>query len=519
MRKDDKAPLKGADVQLENDEDRDRTIAAKTGADGRFELHNLPAGQYRLSVSRNGYVHYWYGQKKSSDPGATFTLRTGQTMSDLVFELSRAAVIAGRIFNEDGEPVANAVVSALMQAYRDGRRQLDAVNVRTSDDRGEFRLFGLRPGRYFISVQPQIWNRVVGDREFSDSEKQTSGRAYARSYYPGVTNPAKASSIAVREGQEASAIDILMREVTVYRIRGRVVNLISRHGNREMNLHVTGRGQDVGWDFVAGRSGVKPDGSFEIPDILPGEYTVSAFFWDEEKLYSGQEDVDVVNADANGVTITIGPGINVPGQVVWEGKPSLEAGEAAVSLGPMQDGSLWNGSSRVGSDGQFTLKDVHQGAFRISVEGLSKDCYVKEIRQGDSVLTDDVFHAARGNSSPLEITVSSRGGRVEGMVTNEDSLPVAGVWVVAVPEESKRKLHRHYKASTTDQYGHFNLRGMAPGNYALFAWDGIEPDEWEDADFLKPFEDKGATVEVKDAATQSVELKVMPVKESAAEKE
>ncbi len=81
-RKGDGAPLKNATVQLVNGEDRDHKIAAKTGVDGRFELRNVPAGQYKIIVSRNGYVQCEYGQKKPNDPGATFTLRSGQVMSD-----------------------------------------------------------------------------------------------------------------------------------------------------------------------------------------------------------------------------------------------------------------------------------------------------------------------------------------------------------------------------------------------------------------------------------------------------
>ncbi|PWT78008.1 MAG: hypothetical protein C5B58_15885 [Acidobacteria bacterium] len=516
VRREDKAPLKGATVQLENREDPDHTIAAKTSADGRFELHNVPAGQYRLKVRRNGYVEFEYGQKKSSDPGATFTLRPGQTMSDLVLPLSRAAVIAGRVLDEDGEPMAGATLLALKQVYSEGQKKLDVAAESSSDDRGEYRLFGLKPGRYFLSAQPQIWGRTTGDLEFSGADKQPGERNYAKVYYPGVSNPGKATSISVKEGEEISAIDILMKEVAVFRIRGRVVNLISKRGNRETNVQVMGRGQEVAWDFVGGKPTIKADGSFEMADILPGEYTVSAFFFDEGgKIYAAEEDVDVGNADVNGVTITIGPGVTIPGRISWEGKPSWEGDDATVTAEPIQSGLFWGGRSHVDSEGQFSLKDVPQGAFRIRVAGLSKDCYIKEIRQGESVLADDVLRVTRGSASPLEITVSSRGGRVEGVVTNEANLPTVGVWVVAVPEETKRKMQRFFKSFTTDQYGRFNLRGMAPGRYTLFAWEGIEQDAWEDGDFLKGFDGKGVAVEVKEGAAQALELNLIQVKDSS----
>src|SRR5258708_22343050 len=143
----DGIPLKGATVRLENGEDHEHTIATKTTGDGRFELRNVPAGRYKLLVSRSGYLETEYGQKKPSDPGATFTLPPGQTKTDLIFKLIPAAVIAGRVFNEDGEPLPNASVTASREAYQEGRRTMAPVTQVSTDDLGAFRLFGLPPGR------------------------------------------------------------------------------------------------------------------------------------------------------------------------------------------------------------------------------------------------------------------------------------------------------------------------------------------------------------------------------------
>src|SRR6266849_9059071 len=135
----DGIPLKGATVRLENGEDREHTIATKTTGDGRFELRNVPAGRYKLLVSRNGYVETEYGQKKPSDPGATFTLSPGQIKTDLVFKLVPAAVIAGRVFNADGEPEPNAAVTASREGYQEGRKSLTYFTQATTDDLGAFR--------------------------------------------------------------------------------------------------------------------------------------------------------------------------------------------------------------------------------------------------------------------------------------------------------------------------------------------------------------------------------------------
>jgi Carboxypeptidase regulatory-like domain len=138
----DGIPLKGATVRLENGEDHEHTIATKTSGDGRFELRNVPSGRYKLVVSRSGYVETEYGQKKPSDPGAAFTLSPGQSKTDLIFKLIPAAVIAGRVFNEDGEPVPNAPATASREAYQEERKTMTPFTQVTTDDLGAFRLFG-----------------------------------------------------------------------------------------------------------------------------------------------------------------------------------------------------------------------------------------------------------------------------------------------------------------------------------------------------------------------------------------
>ncbi|SRR6266436_377464 len=128
IRSQDSAPLKNATLQLANDSDQEHHIATKTATDGHFLLQNVPAGQYKLKVTRNGYVDQELGQKKPGDPGATFTLRPGQRIADLVFKLGRAGVITGKVFDEDGEPMVGVSVHAMRQVYSDGRKDFKTIN-------------------------------------------------------------------------------------------------------------------------------------------------------------------------------------------------------------------------------------------------------------------------------------------------------------------------------------------------------------------------------------------------------
>jgi hypothetical protein len=516
IRAQDSAPLKNATVELSNDADREHHIATKTSADGHFALKNVPPGQYRLIVTRNGYVRQELNQKKPGDPGATFTLRPGQKISELVFKLGRAAVITGKVFDEDGEPMVGVSVRATRRNFTNGRKGFGFANENTTDDLGEFRLFGLAPGRYYISAQLSAWDHIVGDPEFSGSDKNTGQKGYTKVYYPSALEVAKASSIYVKEGEEVPSIDIFMKEVTVYSVRGKVQYLFPHRGTGDTQVMITRRVQNPGWEIVGDQILVKADGSFQIPELAPGEYTVRTYFFDQEKFYSAQEDIDVVNADVDGVTLSLAQGTEIPGRLLWDGKPSLEGERVSVYL-TSEESEIYGrgGFAHVEENNQFTLKEVSQGTFRIEVNGISKDCYIKEVHFGETALPDHLLHVKRGLVGSLDVTLSAKGARIQGMVTNSESTPVAGVWVVAVPEESKRSLRELFKSVTTDQYGRYDLRGLAPGKYAVFSWDGVEREEWEDPEFLKTNGTKGLPMEVIDSDTKSADLQLIELKSTA----
>jgi protocatechuate 3,4-dioxygenase beta subunit len=510
----DGAPLKGATVRVENGEDREHTIAAKTTADGRFELRNIPAGRYKLIVSRNGYVAAEYGQKKPSDPGAAFSLSPGETKKELLFRLIPAAVIAGRVFDEDGEPVPNAMVMASRETYYEGRRTL-AIRADTStDDLGSFRLFGLAPGRYYVSATQQRWGQVVGDREFSGSAGQTAEQGYARTYYPGTPDISRAAAINVKEGDEIPGTDIALKQVAVHRVRGKVLNQVTHKPGQDVMVMLVPRTKGLDWEVGGHQQVKKADGSFEIPNVVPGPYTLSAYWFDqtEGKTHSAAQKLDIGESDVEGVLLTIGTGAIISGRVVWEGKPSLERDELSITVSPTEAMFMWGGQARVDANQQFTLKDLVEGEARLQLSGISKNCYVKQISYGQTFVKDDVISVSKGPNPALEITISSRGARVQGNVTDKDGLPAAGIWVVAAPDEARRTNFRLFKSQTTDQYGQFDLQGLAPGSYKFFAWEGVESNAWEDEEFLKPFEPQGKEIELHEMDTAKLSLTLIGTK-------
>src|SRR5262249_25547553 len=128
--------------------------------------------------------------------------------------------------------------------------------------------------------------------------------------------------------------------------------------------------------------------------------------------------------------------------------------------------------------------------------------------EGRDILADGLTIAGPG-TVPVEITVADDGGTVSGTVTGKDDKPSAGAIVVLVPEAKLRRRRDLYQGAATDQYGRFEVAGIAPGEYRAFAWEDVEPGIWHDADFLKTVESKGERITVRASERGSVQLKVV----------
>jgi hypothetical protein len=498
--------LPSATVHLESADDHTRTFSGVSDFSGHFEIKGIDPGRYRLRVIRNGYVTQEYGQRTPDDPGAILALSPGQDLKDLLFRLLPSAVITGRIQNENGDPLPWVRVSALRATYVRGRRTLSSETTVVTNDLGEYRLFGLRPGRYFVTAIYQPGRRL--DPGEDDEDAASTGKSgYAPTYYPNSTDPAKGVVITVKTGEEIPGADFLLEPTTVYSIRGHVTNPAARRNAGNVILALEARSTGLGWSVPSRQSLVdKPDGAFEIPDVLPGSYTLSAFWFDEAHRYQARQSVDVTNIDAEGLQLTLLSGMDIRGQINWDPRPAPDKNPLVVSVRPADTAFVYASQARVAENGTFLLHEVSEGRYLLSTFGQSPDCYLKSIRFAGMEVSDDEFNVIRGTQAVLEVTISPRGLRLLGTVTDADGLPASGVWVVLVPDDAHRSEFHRFKQTTTDQYGRYNLRGVAPGDYKLFSWEQVEQNAWQDADFLKQFEGKGQGISLQEGDGKSMDL-------------
>ena len=127
-----------------------------TGSGGSFAMQDIEPGKYRLMVMKGGYAPMQYGSRSSGRAGITLSLDPGQHIRDLVIRLTPQAVISGRVLDEDGDPVPQVSLQLFQYSYSHGKRQHQPSDFAMTNDLGEYRLFDLAPGRYFLSATAQI---------------------------------------------------------------------------------------------------------------------------------------------------------------------------------------------------------------------------------------------------------------------------------------------------------------------------------------------------------------------------
>jgi hypothetical protein len=357
-----------------------------TDATGRFSVTGVDPGQYRISAERDGYVRQEYGQRTATGSGAVISVVAGQRL-ELQFQLLPAGVISGRVADEQGEPASRITVQAWTYQYADGKRSLSQAGNAQTNDIGEYRLFWLPAGEYFVSATmpggaaaetatadlsaPLTGsNRVVSefvtalgaaggfvgglDAGALQSVVQVfEGREPAQIYFPGTLDPDSAAPIKLSAAAEMRAIDFTLRPIRTSTVRGRVVApfpLTQAGGARQGGpLGFLGQGTQVSLSRVGARAGfaalglggtaVNADGSFEIHGVAAGSYNLTAIARPPNgPPYSARTRVEVGDADVSNIVIGVRPNISIRGSIVIESPPQqFRMTQLRVALVPTDD--------------------------------------------------------------------------------------------------------------------------------------------------------------------------------------
>ncbi len=475
-------------------------------ASGRFRFTDVAPGRYRLWASKNRYARLAYGKRRNDGLGAILTLGPGQEVTGLVLKIVPAAVITGRVLDEDGEPVAFAQVDVLRYRYVNGERRLRAVSrgARTND-LGEYRLFGLAPGRYYVSVSYGGGRGGFRFRRGREDSPERS-RAYPRLYYPGVPDPAQAVALEIKAGEERQGIDFRLTPMTAVRVSGRV------HGGAGRVIVALRREGEPSWRTrgpltIADRK----TGEFAIGGVLPGTYLLEAVAAEGDVRRFARLPLTVANDDVRDLVLELRPGVNVSGRVGLDSDgPPTVLQKIRVALSPASGSPFFQGrGGRVDREGRFEIREVGPGRYRVDVSGIPDTAYLASVTLEGRDVLERGLEVPEGGVAGLEVAIGLQGGVVTGAVRDEDGKPVLGASVVLAPAAERRYRLDLFKSVTTDQYGRFLIEGVAPGEYKIFAFDDVESGAWRAPEFLEQWDDSGQEIELEKGGRQAVELELI----------
>lgn len=503
-------PIRKAKVTLTSVGAADAAATAETADDGKFILKDIKPGRYRLAAEKSGYQTSAYGAKKPGDAvGQTLRIDSGSSLTALSIPLPKHGIIAGKILDQDGEPVPRTLVMAMNNIYINGKRtRLPAGTVPVmSNDLGEYRIGQLPPGKYIICAIPE--GGYQPNTAVSPGPAK-GGESPGNTCFPNVPNLSEATQLEIKDSSEVPGIDIRMLKNRTVSIKGRV-NGVPANAAAVTLLNLTPKDSGPMGRAMGPRAMLQgADGRFEFKNVVPGSYTLQTLPTGLGSIpYVVKQVVEVGDQPIDDLNVPALLPFEVKGQIQAEPSPDLKLASVKVVAQPSDDIVTTVSLTSPSDNGEFVMANIVPGRFRLAFGGLPSTHYIKEIRLGEQVVAGDDPELTNP-ATPVTVVVAVSKAEISGSVRNEKGEAAPGAIIGLVPEPRRPFRQRVARA---DQSGTFRLQNVAPGEYLLFAFDQLENGVLDDEEFLKPLLSKAKRVKVQDDAGQSVDLRITPFAE------
>lgn len=478
-----------------------KALTAETDAAGRFGFEQLPPGRYRLTAQHPGFPQVHHIGAPVHGSVVEMAVVAGERHRDVALTLTPGSAVEGRVTDEDGDPMSNCSVTAQRWVYQpDGAggaaRQLSPAGHGTTNDLGEYRIFDLPAAGYYFAARCDARNTFSADVEESE--------VWVEQFYPGVPTSEGAARTRMAPGAEVRGIDFRMRRGKAVTVRGRIAGL---NKEQRLALQVTIQRRDAQAPQIGGA--VDANGQFYFMGIRPGSYRIlirSHRFGPEDRNDSlaGEADVMVGDRPPKPVLVDVKPQPPLRGRVVFEDEAAA-GGEPQVWLQPRaSDGCVAMGHAKFSEGGRFALEGVLPGECLLHVS--NGQGYVKSVSLAGEPVVGRKLRIVPGAGGPLDIVIGARPAVVEGRVKGDGRAGFAAV----VPVDEPAPVH----VLAIDESGHFQAGQLAPGEYRVLAFEGVEQQHLAGA-MLKLFESRAAKVKVDEGARAAVQVDLITAKEAA----
>jgi hypothetical protein len=482
---------------------RPGNLSVSTGMGGTFSFKNLPPGKYTISVTHAGFVPLEDARRGLTASGLTLTLSAGLAIKDIVIPMIPAPVIRGTVFDPNGEPLAAALIRAYVREYSPYGTKLKIFKKAMTDDMGEFRLFGLRFGEYFVSTGYNDRDRAaaIGKTQLSENVSKAD-EGYATVFYGGAEELSRARATRLTAGTDTAPLNIYFKDSARFKIRGLVLPKVA--GRRIIFV-------PKGSDLAEEKSFLEPDANdaFEIRAVSPGSYLLLAFTADGS-LCSDVVTLNITDSDIQGITLAMVPTLFVSGSLAQEGNARANLTKLRIKLLRSTTEFDQTFDTVAAPDGTFSLDQIPFAEYDVAVDPLPAALYVKSVVAGARNFLDGGYRPVLGQL--LQIVLATATDNLQVTVQN-DGNPAAGAFVVLIPQPSLRHRADRYITGSTDANGNVTLSAVPPGRYTAYAFEEMEAGAYYALGAPGTgvrFSDHGVSITIGENGAEAIQLRLIP---------
>lgn len=454
---------------------RFRSVArAKTDGEGHFLLTNVPPGRYQIVPYAPAFIVQ--GLTQSYPPGRPLLLLAGDEVKDMDFRIEHGGVITGRVTDSGGAPIigepvqiAPVEITNNMQQSRTSFDQRDQM----TDDRGVYRIYGLQPGRYRVSVGQS--GEGTGAISFGRR------RIFQRTYHPDVTEQTQARVVEVKAGGEAENVDITLgKPLKTFKASGRFV--IAETGEPVPNLtYGLGTLDSAGRRMGAFGTGQTSNarGEFQTEGLAPGSYAVFNLPGQETtEFYTEPAPFVIVDADVTGLVVKVKRGASVSGVVQIEGVSDRALAARLLSqvrvLGWVDSRSQLSPSFSqrpisTNPDGSFRIGGLRAGKFRLGYTGENiKGLNLSRVELNGANVTNGVDVADGAQVTGVRMVLTFGTAAITGQTSFVNGTPQPGSRVIAqLRRPGPQTAGEFIRTVEVDARGYFRIEGLPAGEYEI----------------------------------------------------